>query len=212
VGMERLAKLATEGGKTNVAFVAHLLTGNVEACAELLISTKRLPEAAFFVRTYLPSKMDQVVELWKKDLASISESAANSLSSPSSNPDLFPDMEIALQVEKMFLAQRENTKETGIPASDYLTAKEDLELNLIELIKAKTQPQATPPVEAGETKEADPADDADAAVDDASEQAAEEAVKLEEEEQAAIEAAKAAAEAEPAAAEEKSADDFGDDW
>jgi coatomer subunit beta' len=52
-GMVKLAKLAADNGRTNVAFVAYLLTGNVEACADLLISTHRLPEAAFFVRTYL---------------------------------------------------------------------------------------------------------------------------------------------------------------
>lgn len=99
-GMERLAELAGSGNKTNIAFVANLLTGNVEACADLLIATKRLPEAAFFVRTYLPSKIDEVVELWKKDLASTSESAANALANPSKNPDRFPDMDIALQVEQ----------------------------------------------------------------------------------------------------------------
>jgi coatomer subunit beta' len=135
-GMEKLAKLATEGGKTNVAFVANLLTGNVEACADLLIATKRLPEAAFFARTYLPSRVDEIVALWKENLSSISESAANALAAPKDNPELFPDMDIALQVEQMFIAQRDATKGTGIPASDYLTAKDDLELNLIDLIKA----------------------------------------------------------------------------
>lgn len=139
-GMERLATMAQEAGKTNVAFVAHFLTGNVESCAEILIATKRLPEAAFFVRTYLPSKIDEVATLWKEDLATVSATASKALAIPKENADLFPDMEIALQVEQMFLAQRETTKITGIPAKDYMTAKDDLNLNLIELIKARTQP------------------------------------------------------------------------
>jgi len=146
-GMKRLATLAAAGGKTNVAFVAYLLTGNVEACADLLISTRRLPEAAFFVRTYLPSRIDEVVAIWKKDLASVSESAAKSLAAPTDNPDLFPDMNIALQVEQMFVAQREATKTTGIAAVDYLTAKDDLDLNLIELIKSRSASQEEAKVE-----------------------------------------------------------------
>lgn len=144
-GLEKLAQMANEAGKTNVAFVSYFLTGNVEACAEMLIATKRLPEAAFFVRTYLPSRIDEVVTLWKEDLASVSETASKALAVPKDNSDLFPDMQIALQVEQMFLAQREKTKATGIPAKDYLTAKGDLDLDLIQLIKAQMAPPAPEP-------------------------------------------------------------------
>ena len=210
-GMERLAGLASESGKTNVAFVAHFLTGNVEACADLLISTKRLPEAAFFVRTYLPSKIDEVVSLWKEDLAHISETAAKALAIPKENAELFPDMDIALQVEQMFLAQREKTKTTGIPAKDYLTAKDDLDLNLIQLIKARSQP---PPPEPSEEK----TDDAAVAAEAAAAAAAAAAQKEVEEAAAAAAAAEAATEAEPALVdapvetEAKDDNDFGDDW
>ena len=210
-GIERLAGLASESGKTNVAFVAHFLTGNVEACADLLISTKRLPEAAFFVRTYLPSKIDEVVSLWKEDLAHISETAAKALAIPKENAELFPDMDIALQVEQMFLAQREKTKTTGISAKDYLTAKDDLDLNLIQLIKARSQP---PPPEPSEEK----TDDAAVAAEAAAAAAAAAAQKEVEEAAAAAAAAEAATEAEPALVdapvetEAKDDNDFGDDW
>jgi len=137
-GMERLAEAATAHGKTNVGFVAYLLTGNVEKCAEILITTKRLPEAALFARTYLPSKIDEIVALWKIDLAKISATAADALASPSSNPALFPDMAVALQVEQMFLAQRDSVKGVGLTAGEYLSAKGDLDLNLIALIKSQT--------------------------------------------------------------------------
>ena len=222
-GMERLAVLATENGRTNVAFVANLLTGNVEACADLLVATNRLPEAALFVRTYLPSRIEEVVTLWKKDLASVSETAAQALASPSGNPELFPDLEIGLQVEQMFLAQRDATRATGMPAKDYPTAKDDLDLNLIQLIKSRTQPQSAE----SESKTPDPADDdaeaaagAEAEAEAARRAAEEEAARVAAEEAAAAEAAaaeKAAAEAaaaEAAAAEAAAAeaDDFGDDW
>ena len=142
-GMEALAAAAQKKGKTNVAFIAYLLTGNVEACADLLIDTNRLPEAAFFARTYLPSRVEEIVSLWKADLSKVSETAANALADPKSSPDLFPDLDVALQVEQMFLAQREATKAAGISASDYLTAKDDLELDLIALVKS--QGEAVPP-------------------------------------------------------------------
>lgn len=156
-GMERLCDLAAKGSKTNVAFVANLLLGRVEVCYDLLVSTKRLPEAAFFARTYLPSKLPEVVALWKKDLAAVSDAAAKSLADVTANPSLFPDYGIALQVEKMFLMQRDAAAKTGIPASDYPTAKHDLDLNLISLIKERQGisspapvPISAPPVE--ETK------------------------------------------------------------
>ncbi len=216
-GMERLAVASAAHGKTNVAFVAYLLTGNVEACTDLLISTKRLPEAAMFVRTYLPSRIEEIVALWKQDLSSVSATAAESLASPSSNPAFFPDMDIALQVEQMFLAQRDATKGIGMPGTEYLTAKDDLDLNLIQLIKARQGSGD------GETKEADPADDP--AIASAEMEAAAAAAVAAEAERVALEMA-AAAEADRIAAEEAAAahaadgaaattdagDDFGDDW
>lgn len=216
-GMGKLADAAAKYGKTNVAFVAYLLTGNVEACAELLVSTKRLPEAAMFVRTFLPSKIDDIVALWKTDLSTISETAAEALASPSANPDLFPDMKIALQVEQMFLAQRDAAKGTGMPGVDYMTAKEDLNLNLIELIKAQQGGGAG----GGETKEEeavamDPAEDEVALAAAEAELLAAEAAAAEEAERLAAEAAEAALAAESAMAEaaleETKADDFGEDW
>jgi coatomer subunit beta' len=221
-GMEKLAKDANANGRTNVGFVAHFLTGNVEACVDILVQTQRLPEAALFVRTYLPSKMDEIVALWKTDLASVSETAAQALATPAQNPELFPDLDIGIQVEQMFLAQRDATMGVGMPAIEYPTAKGDLDLNLIQLIKARQGGG-----DGGETKEADPADGAaDPAVDAAAEteaaqeaEAAAAAMKAEEErlvaeQAAALEAAAQAAAAEQAAVVDEAVDenDFGEDW
>ena len=41
-------------GQNNLAFACLLQTGNPKACIDLLVSTDRIPEAAFFARTYLP--------------------------------------------------------------------------------------------------------------------------------------------------------------
>jgi coatomer subunit beta' len=214
-GMAKLAKMAADDGRTNVAFVAYMLTANVEACADLLISTHRLPEAAFFVRTYLPSRMDEVVALWKTDLASVSETAAKALATPKENGEFFPDMDIALQVEQMFLAQRSNVKATGIPATDYATAKDDLDLNLIQLIKQRDQPQPTPEEIAALEAAAVAQAEAQAAAQAAAEAAAAEQAMLEAEAAAAAQAsAEAHAGAQVASSQklEDSGADFGDDW
>eukprot|EP00546_Thalassionema_frauenfeldii_P010541 CAMPEP_0178915812 /NCGR_PEP_ID=MMETSP0786-20121207/12251_1 /TAXON_ID=186022 /ORGANISM="Thalassionema frauenfeldii, Strain CCMP 1798" /LENGTH=850 /DNA_ID=CAMNT_0020588997 /DNA_START=388 /DNA_END=2940 /DNA_ORIENTATION=- len=208
-GMENLAKLASDDGKTNVAFIAHLLTGNVEACADILIATKRLPEAAFFVRTYLPSRIDEIVSLWKEDLSSVSESAANALACPKENPDLFEDSAIALEVEKMFISQRDASKDSPVLAKDYLTAKDDLELNLINLIKTKRGI----PVVTKKEKEAE-AEAQRLAAEKAAEEEAARLASAQAEAEALVAAAAVEAEA-PAPPPEEVVDDshdFADDW
>ena len=187
-GMESLAQSAEADGKTNIAFSAYLLTGNVEACVNILISTNRLPEAAFFARTYLPSRVDEIVDLWKNDLSGISESAAAALIAPSDDKESFPDFDVALQVEKMFLAQREGSKGSGIPSTDYPTAKDDLALDLIALVKSRGGGQVAAEAPPAAPVEVEMMEDEDA---DAEQEALAEA-QAEQEEQARILAAQQA--------------------
>lgn len=63
-----------------------------DACIDLLIGCGRLPEAAFFARTYAPSRMTEVVKLWQGDLAKINPKAAESLA----NPDVSPTVQFWL--------------------------------------------------------------------------------------------------------------------
>ncbi len=200
-GMENLAKSAEADGKANIAFTAYMLTGNIEACVDILIATNRLPEAAFFSRTYLPSRVDEIVSLWKADLSNISESAAEALISPSDDKESFPDFDVAVQVEKMFVQQRATTASTGIPATSYMTAKDDLTLNLIELVKSQgggapvPEPEVEPEIISAEDYD-EPAAVAAAAVEDADDES--EAARLKAEMDAQAEAARAHAEAEVA--------------
>jgi coatomer subunit beta' len=48
--VQKLGETAQEGGKNNIAFMANFLIGNLEQCLEILITSNRLPEAAFFAR------------------------------------------------------------------------------------------------------------------------------------------------------------------
>ncbi|KAG5179548.1 coatomer WD associated region-domain-containing protein [Tribonema minus] len=131
-GLAALAADAAKAGKTNVGFLALFLLGRLEECLELLVKAGRLPEAAFMARTYLPSEMPRLVELWKKDLQSVSVKAAEALADPSQYPNLFEDLDVALRVEQMFKAQRGRP----IPAAQWPQAKDQLDMDLIALVKA----------------------------------------------------------------------------
>ena len=51
------ARIAQREGKNNIAFMAFFLCGDSMSCVELLTQTQRVPEAAFFARTYAPDQV-----------------------------------------------------------------------------------------------------------------------------------------------------------
>lgn len=69
--------------------------------------------------------------MWKNDLKQINEKAAEALADPQKYPNLFPDLEWALKVEDMYNQRRG----IHVPAISYPTAKGELELNLLEMVK-----------------------------------------------------------------------------
>ncbi|XP_068249649.1 coatomer subunit beta' isoform X2 [Palaemon carinicauda] len=83
-------------GRNNVAFLSHFLTGNLKGCLELLIKTNRVPEAAFFARTYLPGEMSRVVGLWKE---AAGEKIGQSLADPAQYDNLFPGFKEAVKTQ-----------------------------------------------------------------------------------------------------------------
>ncbi|AQK80378.1 Coatomer subunit beta'-3 [Zea mays] len=105
-GIEKLASLAKEHGKNNVAFLCLFMLGKVEDCIQLLVDSSRIPEAALMARSYLPSKVPEIVAIWRNDLSKINPKAAESLADPSEYPNLFEDWQVALTVEKSVASQR----------------------------------------------------------------------------------------------------------
>lgn len=103
-----LGKMGSEQGKHNISFLSVFLLGDLEQCLDILINTNRLPEAAFFARTYIPSKISYVVELWRAELAKINEKAGQSLADPAQYENLFPGLHDALKTEQ-FLAKQTRT-------------------------------------------------------------------------------------------------------
>ncbi|CAE7741836.1 COPB2, partial [Symbiodinium microadriaticum] len=130
-GVLNLAHIARSSGRSNVAFLAFFVTGRIENCIQLLY--------------YKYS----VLELWKMDLRTINEKAADALADPEKYPNLFPDLQWALKVEDMFKSARNNF----VSASSYLTSKEDINLKLIEIVKMQSLLQSSQSVVPEETVE-----------------------------------------------------------
>jgi len=111
----KLGETATQSGKNNVAFLSHFLLGDLEKCLDVLIESGRLPEAAFFARTYLPSQISRVLPQWKDQLTKVSEKAGQSLADPNEYKNLFSNFNQTLEAEQMLAKERKRK----MPASMY---------------------------------------------------------------------------------------------
>ena len=89
----------------------------LEDCLDTLIKSGRLPEAAFFARTYLPSEVSRVLPLWKAELAKVNEKAGQSLADPENYENLFPNFAQSLEVQKHLESERKTT----LPANKFLS-------------------------------------------------------------------------------------------
>ncbi|XP_066381648.1 coatomer subunit beta'-2-like isoform X2 [Miscanthus floridulus] len=131
-GITKLASMAKELGKNNVAFLCLFMLGKLEECLQLLVDSNRIPEAALMARSHLPSKVSDIVSIWKKDLQKVNSKAAESLADPTEYPNLFEDWQIALNVEATVAPKR------GVypPAEEYMTYAERSNESLVEVFKS----------------------------------------------------------------------------
>jgi len=128
----KLGVQAEQAGKNNVSFLSYFMLGDLEKCLQVLLDSKRIPEAAFFARTYLPSEISRIVELWREELSKVNEKAGQSLADPKDYPNLFPDYNATLAAQQML------TKERGkvVPAGDFLEILPNSERNPLEEMTA----------------------------------------------------------------------------
>merc|ERR1712241_383783 len=115
--VKSLGETASSADKNNVAFLSSFLLGNLEDCLETLIKSGRLPEAASFARTYLPSEVSRVLPLWKSELGKVNEKAGQSLADPENYENLFPNFAESLEAQKNLEAERKRT----VAASSFLS-------------------------------------------------------------------------------------------
>ncbi|KAL6888268.1 hypothetical protein ACP4OV_009294 [Aristida adscensionis] len=168
-GIKKLASTAKEQGKNNVAFLCFFMLGKLEECLELLIDSNRIPEAALLARSYLPSKVPEIVALWKKDLQKVNPKAADSLANPDEYPNLFEDWQIALNVETSVAAKRGNYP----PAVEYMVHAERSNETLVEAFKNMQMHEEALQDDNGDTVHEAIEDDVEASQEDAVEVEAE---------------------------------------
>ncbi|CAL5036678.1 unnamed protein product [Urochloa decumbens] len=145
-GIEKLASLSKGHGKNNVAFLCLFMLGKLEDCIQLLIDSNRIPEAALMARSYLPSKVSEIVAIWRNDLSKVNPKAAESLADPSEYPNLFDDWQVALTVEKNVASQRGHYP----PADEYLNHAEKSATTLVEAFKRMQVIEDEEPVDPAE--------------------------------------------------------------
>ena len=141
-GMKKLAELCLKNKLVcynNIAFMCYYLLGDVDKCIDLLIETRRIPEAALFARTYAPSQVSHIVELWRSNLTQGSGHSSNELSSqrlktiaeslanPKDYSNLFPSFEDGIEVEKYLRDDYyKKLEDHELNASDYSHVKQTL--------------------------------------------------------------------------------------
>lgn len=131
-----IAKLATSAeamGKNNVAFLAKFLLGDAGKALDVLLETKRYPEAAFFAKCYVPSQTSRAVKLWKEELAKISEKSAQALADPEDYENLFPGLQESIKAQEFLKNQSLPGK---VPAAEFPNAVPNHDRNPIEEMKA----------------------------------------------------------------------------
>ncbi|KAE9414600.1 hypothetical protein Angca_007695, partial [Angiostrongylus cantonensis] len=131
--LTKLAANSAMDGHHNVHFTTSLLLGDVDACIEALISTDRIPEAAFFARTHCPSQLQRVMSLWKEKADRVQKNTSRrigeSLADPVRYENLFPEWSESKKAESYL---RELSK-LSMPASVH--APTNQQRNVMEELK-----------------------------------------------------------------------------
>lgn len=107
--LSQVAESSKAKGQNNISFLSSFVLGRLDECLQLLIDTNRLPEAAFFARTYMPSQISRVVKLWKDELKKTNEKAAQALADPTEYENLFSGFQDLLKTEQFLEPERQKS-------------------------------------------------------------------------------------------------------
>ncbi|XP_063837636.1 coatomer subunit beta' isoform X1 [Ostrinia nubilalis] len=141
--LEEVARTAAAQGDDNVAFLALFTLNNLQACLDMLIARDKMPEAAFFSRSYLPSQTSNVVKMWRDKVSATNKKSGQSLADPLQYENLFPEHKDSLTLEEF---QRQHTL---LPPAEVSNLDRDLAKEMEEAIKKELwKPQ---PLESSES-------------------------------------------------------------
>ncbi|XP_014670338.1 PREDICTED: coatomer subunit beta'-like [Priapulus caudatus] len=139
--VEKLGQTSQATGKNNVAFLSYFLLGEKEKCLEVLINTDRLPEAAFFARSYLPSQVSRVLQQWKESLSKTNKKSAESLADPAEYENLFLGLREAVLTEQFLEREQQGSR----PACAYPLVTANPDRNPIqEMLEAQANGEFSP--------------------------------------------------------------------
>jgi len=125
--MSTIGDQSRKNGQFNIAFLSNFVLGDLDQCLDILIENQRIPEAAFFCRTYLPSQIGRVLVLWREKLKEMNmERAAQALANPTDYENLFPGLVDTYKSEQYL---KQETKSHA--ARDYQTVVPNWERNPI---------------------------------------------------------------------------------
>ncbi|CAF1960502.1 unnamed protein product [Rotaria magnacalcarata] len=114
--MSTIGEQSRKAGQFNIAFLSSFVLGKLEQCLDILIENQRLPEAAFFARTYLPSQINRIVGLWRDKLKELNmERAAQTLANPTDYENLFPGFTDTKKTEQFLKQNKKNTSARNYP-------------------------------------------------------------------------------------------------
>ncbi|KAF2836124.1 COPI vesicle coat beta [Patellaria atrata CBS 101060] len=124
-GLEKLAKQAGDAAANNIKFSALWLLGDVDACIELLVQSRRVAEAVFLAQTYRPSRAPGLVARWKEGEEGKGRAARGVAVPPGgegADEELFPEWE-----EWLMLERSEGGEVNGVEGDELVEAEEDEE-------------------------------------------------------------------------------------
>lgn len=130
--LRALAKRAEDLTKANIAFACYFQLCELDNCIDILVKSKRISEAAFFAKTYCPTKIPGLVQLWKEDLQKSHPVASQKIANPLDYPEQFEDLELCMKIEEFIYPKR---KAASVPAHQYLEYNELLSQDLFTLLK-----------------------------------------------------------------------------
>lgn len=113
--VRKLSEMSRQKGIFNASFLSYFILGDTKNALEVLVETNRLPEAAFFARSYLPSEVSRILKLWKESPKAKNDKSVQALADPIEYENLFPNFDKALKAESYL-----QTTKKSILAKDYL--------------------------------------------------------------------------------------------
>ena len=118
--LKALGHSALEKGKANIAFTCFHIVSDHSACVDVLCTTGKFAEAAFYARTYIPERMSDVVGRWKNSLAALPR-VRDAIADPKEFPNLFPMLKAPAPTND----QAQPTQEEAQPAADETQPQEE---------------------------------------------------------------------------------------